>query len=49
MYVDTGTILSAAALLGALVTLLGGLFALYRWYLRQNQQDEDIRAMKHEL
>lgn len=49
MYVDTGTILSAAALLGALVTLLGGLFALYRWYLRQNQQDEDIRAMKEEM
>ena len=46
MYVNVQTIITAAALLGAVTTLLGGLFAVYRWYQRQNKQDEDIKSMK---
>ena len=49
MYVNAQTIKTAAAILGAVTTLLGGLFAIYRWYQRQNKQDEDIKAMKDEM
>lgn len=49
MYVDAQTIITAAALVGAVSALLGALFAVYRWYQRQNKQDEDIKAMKEEM
>lgn len=49
MYINAQTIITLAAFLGAVATLLGGLFALYRWYQRQNKQDEDIKAMKEEM
>ena len=49
MYIDAQTIITAAAVLGAAATLLGGLFAVYRWYQRQNKQDEDIKAMTDEM
>ena len=49
MYVNAQTIITAAALVGAVSALLGALFAAYRWYQRQNKQDEDIKAMKEEM
>lgn len=49
MYINAQTIITLAAFLGAVVTLLGGLFAAYRWYQKQNQQDVDIKAMKEEM
>lgn len=49
MYVDAQTIIAAAALLGAGTALVGALLAAYRWYQRQNKQDEDIKAMKDEM
>lgn len=49
MYVDAQAVIGAAALLGAVTAILGGLFAAYRWYQRQNKQDEDIKAMKDEM
>ena len=49
MYIDAQTIITAAAVLGAGSALLGALFAAYRWYQRQNKQDEDIKAMKEEM
>lgn len=49
MYINVQTIITLAAFLGAVVTLLGGLFAAYRWYQKQNQQDVDIKAMKEEM
>lgn len=48
MYITADTIIMAASLLGAAVALLGGLFAVYRWYLKQNKQDEDIAKIKEE-
>lgn len=42
------TILSAAALVGALTTLLGVVLAAYRWYLKQEKQDADIKQLKEE-
>jgi len=49
MYIDAQTIITAGAVLGAVTAILGGLFAVYRWYQRQNKQDEDIKAMKEEM
>ena len=49
MYVNVQTNITADALLGADKTLLVGLFAVYRWYQRQNKQDEDIKSMKDEM
>lgn len=49
MYVDAQVVIEAAALLAAVTAILGGLFAVYRWYQRQEKQDEDIKAMKEEM
>lgn len=49
MYVDAQAVIGVAALLGAVTAILGGLFAVHRWYQRQEKQDEDIKAMKEEM
>lgn len=41
-------ILLAAALLSAFVTLFGAIFTIYKWYLKQEEQDKDIAKMKEE-
>lgn len=49
MYIDGQTIITAAAVVGAVSALVGTLLAVYRWYLRQNKQDEEIKALKEEM
>lgn len=49
MYINAETVITAAAVLGAVATLLGGLSAVHSWYQRQNKQDKDIQAMKEEM
>lgn len=48
MYVDVNTIITVASLLTAIAAIFSAIFAVYRWYLRQNKQDEEIRKMKAE-
>lgn len=48
MEITTASIINIAAVVGALVTILGGIFAIYRWYLKQEKQDADIKKMKEE-
>ena len=48
MYVDTNTIITVASLLTALVAIFSVIFAIYRWYLRQNGQDKEIEKIKSE-
>lgn len=48
MYIDTNTIITAASLLTAVVAVFSAIFAVYRWYLKQNKQDEEIEKMKSE-
>lgn len=48
MYISASTIIAAASVLGALIAIFSALFAVYRWYLRQQQQDHEIKAMKEE-
>lgn len=48
MYVNTSTIITAASLITALVAIFSVIFAIYRWYLRQNEQDKEIEKIKSE-
>lgn len=48
VYVDANTIIIAASQVTALTVLFSAVFAAYRWYLRQNQQDKEIEKMKSE-
>lgn len=48
MLVNVNTILAAAGLLTALATIFGMIFAVYRWFLRQNRDTEEIMRLKKE-
>lgn len=48
MYVDVNTIITAGSLLTAVVVIFSSAFAVYKWYLRQNEQDKEIERMKSE-
>ena len=48
MYIDTHMIITAASLLTAVTAIFSVVFAVYRWYLKQNRQDEEIEKMKSE-
>ena len=45
MYVDVNTIITAGSLLTAVVVIFSAVFAVYKWYLRQNEQDKEIERM----
>lgn len=46
MYISTQTIITAGAVIGALFTIFGIVFAVYRWYLKQEGQDASIKKLK---
>lgn len=46
--ISTETVISAAALITAVITVFGTVFAVYRWYLKQEAQDRDIARIKEE-
>ena len=48
MYITTNTIITAASVITALVVIFSALFAVYSWYLRQGQQDREIKNIKDE-
>lgn len=48
MYIDVNTAITAASLITAVVAIFSVIFDVYRWYLRQNKQDEEIKKMKSE-
>lgn len=48
MYVDVNTIITVASVISALVVIFSAIFAVYRWYLKQNKQDAEIEKMKAE-
>lgn len=43
MYVDVNTIIMAGSLLTAVVVIFSAIFAVYKWYLKQNQQDVELK------
>lgn len=46
--ISVETILSVASVITAAITIGGVIFAIYRWYLRQNRDTEEIKKLKHE-
>lgn len=48
MYVDVETIIMAGSLLTAVAVIFSSVFAVYKWYLKQNQQDVEIERVKSE-
>lgn len=48
MSITTETIVTAASVITALIVIFGAVFAAYRWYLKQNKQDDDIKLIKEE-
>lgn len=46
--VSADTIITVAAVIGALGVIFGVVFAVYRWYLKQEKQDKDIVCIKEE-
>jgi hypothetical protein len=48
MTVTTETIITAAAIITSLVVIFGAVFTLFRWYLKQEKQDRDIKDIKEE-
>lgn len=46
--INADTLITAAAILTAILTISGAVFAVYRWYLRQNKQNDEIRKIKIE-
>ena len=48
MYVNVDTIIMAGSLLTAIVVIFSAIFAVYKWYLKQNQQDVEIEKVKSE-
>lgn len=44
----TELILTIASIITALGIITGAVFSGYRWYLKQNKQDEDIKEIKQE-
>lgn len=49
MYIDFTVLLGAAGVLTALGTVGGAVAAVYRFYLRQKRQDEELAAIRSEL
>lgn len=45
MTVTTETIITAAAIITSLVVIFGAVFTLFRWYLKQEKQDKDIKEI----
>ena len=45
MYIDANTIIQAGEMVGAIALLGGGILTAYRWYLKQNKQDEEIEKI----
>lgn len=46
--ISTSSIITAASLIVAIGTIGGVIFSIYRWYLKQNHQDEEIKKLKKE-
>lgn len=44
--ITANNIITIAAVISAVFAIFGTVFAVHRWYLKQNKQDEDIKAIK---
>lgn len=49
MYIDANAIITIAAVLAALGTIVGTLFGLFNWINKQKKQDTDIKKINKEM
>ena len=48
MYINFQTIITAGGVLAAVIAIFSAIFAVYRWYLKQNRQDKKISDIEEE-
>lgn len=48
MYIDLNTIITAASFLTAATVIITAIFKAHKWFLKQEEQDKDIKNMKEE-
>ena len=48
MTITITTIITFATVLSATMAILGVIFTIFRWYLKQEKQDIEIKALKEE-
>lgn len=48
MTITAETIITFAAIISAIGAMCGVIFSIYRWYLKQEKQDIEIKAVKEE-
>lgn len=48
MYVDVQTVITAGSALAAASTILTFVLKVHKWYLRQEQQDRELKRIKDE-
>lgn len=46
--INADTVITIASVITAFGAILGVIFAVYRWYLKQEKQDKDIAHIKEE-
>ena len=46
--IGADTLIKAATIISAVGAILGLVFSVYRWYLKQNRQDKEIEKIKTE-
>lgn len=46
--ITADTLIKAAGILSAVLAIFGAIFAIYRWYLKQNEQNQEIQKIKTE-
>lgn len=46
--ISASTIITVSSMIAAIGAIFGVIFAIYRWYLKQNHQDEEIKELKEE-
>ena len=47
MYIDANTIINAGSLMGAITLLGGAVFAIIKWFLRQEKPHEEIEELRN--
>lgn len=46
--INADTLIKAAAVISAVLAIAGVVFAVYRWYMKQNKLNDEIKKMKSE-
>lgn len=46
--INAQSIITAAAVISAILAIAGVVFTVYRWYLKQNKQNDEIKKIKSE-